>query len=235
MFSFRKKQKSDDFNSVIIVAAGNSSRMGENKLLIDLNGIPVIQKTLKSFDNLKFINEIILVCRQDDLLEFSKIAKTINTPIKIVCGGETRMHSSQNGIKACNENAKIIGIHDGARPLVTPELIKNCIISAKENKASIPVVAVKDTIREVVSNKSVKTLDRSVLYSVQTPQFFDAETIKFAVNSAIESNQNFTDDASCVEAMNVTVHTIDGSYDNIKITTRDDVELANLICERRGF
>lgn len=235
MFGFKKKQKSCDFTSIIIVAAGNSTRMGENKLLMDICGVPVIEKTLNSFDNLKFIDEIILVCRQEDLLQFSKIANLINTPIKLVCGGETRMHSSQNGIKSCNKNSTLIGIHDGARPLVSPDLIANLINCAKENKTSIPVVAVKDTIREITSNKSSKTLDRSVLFSVQTPQFFDAETIKFAVNSAIESGQNFTDDASCVEAINVPIFSVNSNYDNIKITTKEDIDLANLIIERRGF
>lgn len=235
MFGFRKKQKSNFFTSMIVVAAGNSSRMGENKLLMTINDTPVIEKTLNAFDNLEFINEIILVCRQDDLLEFSKIANNINTPIKIVCGGETRVHSSQNGIKACNKNSNLIGIHDGARPLITPDVIKLLINCAKENKTAIPVVQVKDTIRQITSSNASKTIDRNTLISVQTPQVFDAETIKFAVNSAIESNANFTDDASCVEAINVPIFTVNSNYDNIKITTAEDINLANLIVERRGF
>lgn len=223
------------FTSAVVLGAGSSMRMGENKLLMKIKNQSVIERTLKTFDNCEKICEIVLVCRQEDFLEFSKICNALKTPTKIVNGGETRTHSALKGIDTCNENAQIIAIHDGARPLFTESIVNNAIDSAILNNAVIPVVPVKDTIKIVSNNIVQDTLNRDSIFSVQTPQVFSLELIKKATVHALRSRQVFTDDASCVEAFGATVHTILGSYDNIKITTIEDIALANLIVERRGF
>lgn len=224
-------------NSIVIVASGNSSRMGENKLLIDIYGMPVIEKTIQAFVKHNLITEIILVCRQVDILEFSQICNNYvkKKNIKIVAGGNTRTESALNGINACEENTDFIGIHDGARPLINEETITNVITNCYQTNACIPVVPVKDTIKAIVGGICIEEYDREKLFSVQTPQFFSANVIKEATTKAIVENLTFTDDSSLVKHYNNAIYTVEGDYDNIKITTKEDVALAHLIIERRGF
>lgn len=232
---FKRKKEHKIFTSAVIVAGGSSTRMGENKLLMEINGISVIEKTLLVFENAEKISEIILVCRQEDFVAFSSICSNFKTPIKIVNGGQTRTHSTLNGINMCSENAQFIAIHDGARPLITEDIINEVIDNVIINNAVIPVVAVKDTIKKVFENIVSETPNRELLFSVQTPQIFKSDIIINAINKAVTSEQIFSDDASCVEALGIKVHTILGSYDNIKITTIEDIALASLIIDRRGF
>lgn len=233
MFGFKKEPVI--LTSAVILASGNSTRMGENKLLMDICGKTVIERTLEVFDNLEKISEIILVCRQEDMLVFSKICKNLKTPVKIINGGKSRTQSAFNGIENCMENTEIIAIHDCARPFVTTEIINQGIELALKNQTAIPVVAVKDTIKIVEQNIVQNTLNRENLYIVQTPQIFSANIIKNATKIAVEKNLEYTDDASCVEAQGTKINTILGSYDNIKITTIDDITLGECIVLRRGF
>lgn len=232
---FGNKEKYCPKISVVIVASGNSTRMGENKLLMEIFDEPVIGKTLEVFDMCEKVSEIILVCRHEDMLQFSEICNIYvqNTAIKLVAGGKERTNSTLNGLRACDENADLIGIHDGARPLVTVDIIESVIDSALEHKASIPVVLAKDTMKYVEDGKCTQTLNRSMLYSVQTPQFFEAELIKKCSEKADKLSLTYTDDSSCVEHFGTTVHTVLGSYENIKITTIEDVSLAHAIIESR--
>ena len=237
---FKKKLKIFDekpFVSMIVVAAGSSSRMGENKLLMDLFGEPVLAKTLKALDTSDLVSEIVIVCRQIDIVEFSNICNdfAINKPIKIVSGGETRTHSTLNGVLACDEQAEFIGVHDGARPLITDEIINSVVECAIEHSCAIPVVAVKDTIKEVVDSVCVKSIQRDTIFAVQTPQVFKAEIIKNCTHKSVKTGYSHTDDSSCVESFGHTIHTVIGDYDNIKITTPEDISLAMLIIERRGY
>lgn len=236
MFGFKKKVLKDtSFVSAVIVAGGSSTRFGENKLLMQIQNMTVIEKTLQIFDSCDEIDEIILVCRQEDLLTFSKYSEYLKTPIKIVNGGKTRTHSTYNGLKECNENATIIAIHDGARPLITHDVIKRAVENTKEFDATVPVVASKDTMKIVCDNKCVKSIDRNTLFAIQTPQVFKADIIKNALKRAFEENLDFTDDTTVVEYFGTEVTTVLGDYDNIKITTIEDISLANLIVERRGY
>ena len=237
---FKKKMKifeEKPFLSMIVVAAGSSSRMGENKLLMDLFGESVLAKTLKVLDSSDLVSEIVIVCRQIDIVEFSNICNdfAIDKPVKIVNGGETRTHSTYKGILACNEKAEFIGIHDGARPLITNEIISSVVECAIENSCAIPVVAVKDTIKEVIDSVCVKSIKRDTLFAVQTPQVFKAEIINNCTARSLKTGYSHTDDSSCVESFGYTVHTVSGDYDNIKITTPEDISLAMLIIERRGY
>lgn len=236
MFGFKKKVLKDtSFVSAVIVAGGSSTRFGENKLLMQIQNMTVIEKTLQIFDSCDEIDEIILVCRQEDLLTFSKYSEYLKTPIKIVNGGKTRTHSTYNGLKECNKNATIIAIHDGARPLITHDVIKRAVENTKEFDATVPVVASKDTMKIVCDNKCVKSIDRNTLFAIQTPQVFKADIIKNALKRAFEENLDFTDDTTVVEYFGTEVTTVLGDYDNIKITTIEDISLANLIVERRGY
>lgn len=233
MFGFKKKQS--EFVSVVIVGAGSSTRMGQNKLLMEIYGVPVIEKTISVFDKIDLVCEIILVCRQEDFLVFSNICKNFEKPIKIVNGGQSRTHSTLNGINACNENTQIIAIHDAARPLVTEKIIVDAIECATENNTAIPVVPVKDTIKIVENNICKQTISRDCLFLVQTPQVFRADIIKNSTIDAVSNNITFTDDSTCVENTGQNIHTILGSYDNIKITTIEDISQAMSIIDRRGF
>lgn len=236
MFGFKKKVLKDtSFVSAVIVAGGSSTRFGENKLLMQIQNMTVIEKTLQIFDSCDEIDEIILVCRQEDLLTFSKYSEYLKTSIKIVNGGKTRTHSTYNGLKECNKNATIIAIHDGARPLITHDVIKRAVENTKEFDATVPVVASKDTMKIVCDNKCVKSIDRNTLFAIQTPQVFKADIIKNALKRAFEENLDFTDDTTVVEYFGTEVTTVLGDYDNIKITTIEDISLANLIVERRGY
>lgn len=227
------EQKNETPISVVIVAAGSSRRMGENKLLMKIYNETVLQKTLSAFDNAEKISEIILVCRQEDFVDFYSICRGLRTPMKIVTGGDSRTQSTLNGLDACS--GEIIAIHDGARPMITEDVINAAIQSAIDNGAAIPVVPIKDTIKIVKDGVVSRTLYRNQLFAVQTPQVFRAGIIRQATETALESGTIFSDDASCVESQGIAVHTVAGSYDNIKITTTEDISLATLIVDRRGF
>lgn len=230
-----KKKKNNEFVSIIIVASGNSTRFGENKLLVDILGQSVIERTISAFSCHEKVSEIILVCRQEDILEFSNICSSQDFNIKIVSGGNTRTHSTLNGLNACSKDAQIIGIHDGARPLILAETITNTINSAILNKACIPVVAVKDTIKSVRNDVCFANHNRNDLFLVQTPQVFDSEIILNATKLAVAKELDFTDNSTCVEYFGTKVHTVLGSYDNLKITTKEDILLAQMHIESRGF
>ncbi len=222
-----------DFVSIVILASGNSTRMGENKLLMELSGKSVIEHTLNVFDKVSKISEIILVCRQQDMVIFANFCEKLEKPVKIVAGGKERTDSALCGINACSADTNIIGVHDGARPLVTEKIIVDTINSAKENKAAIPVVSVKDTIKFVENDICTQSLNRNFLKIVQTPQFFDAKTIKTATEKASAQGLTYTDDSSLVEHFGTKIHTVLGSYENIKITTVEDIIIANSILESR--
>lgn len=231
-------QKNDTpFISMIIVAGGSSTRMGENKLFMDLFGQSVLLRTLKTIDACVLVREIVIVCKKEDIEQIQTICNNnlIIKPVKLVSGGDTRTQSAYKGLLACSKLAKFIGIHDGARPLVTEFVINNVIKRALIKNCAIPVVPVKDTIKIVVDGECSKGLPRDKLYIVQTPQVFNAEIIKECTEKSIRYALNHTDDSSCVEHYSNKVFTVEGDYDNIKITTKDDIALAKLILEKRGL
>lgn len=219
---------------VIIVAAGASSRMqGENKQFIELNGVPVIVKSLLAFENCPLIKNIILVTRQEDIFSLQLLAEKydINKLSDIVCGGKTRPESVLNGFARVDENDSFVLIHDGARPLVTNEIISSVAESLKKHSAVTCAVKVKDTIKEVDSEgKVIKTLVRDSLVAVQTPQGVRKKEYLGAVES-IGDVTGFTDDMSIMEAVGYDIYTVEGSYKNIKITTPEDVKTAAAFAE----
>ena len=212
---------------VIVVAGGSSTRMGQNKLLIKVGGIPVLARTLKAFQQCDAVSNIILVAAKDTVLEYQKLCDNymISKVTDIVEGGSNRQESVLNGIKQLKSDDELVLIHDAARPMVNQEIITRVIDGLNEFNAVIPVVKVKDTIKQIDSNGVVvKTVNRENLVQVQTPQGVKVKEYLCAIEG--KDLNNFTDDASIFEAVDEMVLTVEGDYKNIKITTPEDVLVA---------
>ena len=218
----------------VIVSAGKGLRFmeGKKKQFHFLRGKPILAYTLDQFETCPLIRSIHLVVGQEDMdyclkeiIEKNKFQKVS----KIVPGGKRRQESVKNGIDALPKDTDIVVIHDGVRPFVTKAMIEDSIHSAVRYGAVILAMPVKETIK--ISNPDgtvLKTLDRESLWQIQTPQTFQVKVIKEAYYRATEDGFTGTDDASLVERCGVKVHILPGSYTNIKITTPEDLLLANL-------
>lgn len=221
--------------AAVIVAAGTASRMGGvDKILADLCGEPVLCRTLEAFSRCESVDEIVVVTRSELLTRVSLLCSAYPKVRMVVCGGETRVASVCAGIDAVGEKTKLIAVHDGARPLVTPEIIAATAAKAAKFAAAAPAVAVKDTIKVANGAEVSQTPDRSSLFAVQTPQIFDADLLRAALQNAKEKALPITDDCSAVEALGMRVMLTAGADENIKITTPIDLELARLIWRRRN-
>ncbi len=233
---FRLKQSTHPYCAALVPAAGTSSRMGgDDKLFACLNGVPVLALTLQALDYCELIDEIVIATRQESILKISDLCREyeIKKAVKIVEGGATRVESVLCAAMNANQNAKILAVHDGARPLVQQDLMRRVITKAYECAAAAPAIPVKDTIK--IANDGIvdQTPDRSMLYAVQTPQVFDASLLKAALQSVVEQNAEITDDCSAVERLGKKVYLVDGSYENIKITTPIDYAIAEKILDLR--
>lgn len=205
----------------------------DSKLLLKINGETVLQRSVNAFLNISDVDEVIVVAREKDIPAFSDILT--DERVSFVIGGETRQQSVMNAVDMIDE-CELIIIHDGARPLIKSADIENTIRAAKENKAAAVGVFVKDTVKVVDKNGFVvSTPDRSTLFAVQTPQIFDFELYKNAAKNAREKGLDFTDDCQLVECFNKKVKTVAGSYSNIKITTPDDIVLAENLLKNEGL
>lgn len=222
------------FNVAVILGAGNGTRMGidKSKLLLEIGGKTVIERTVEIFENTPEVDEIIVVCRECDVEEFSNLLTDEN--VSFVIGGDTRQQSVANAVEVI-EDCDYIIIHDGARPLVTETEIVNTLDKAQNTKAAATGVKVKDTIK-VVDDELVivETPNRSKLVSIQTPQIFEFNTYKTALEKAKEEGKDYTDDCQLVENLGLNVSAVIGSYENIKITTKSDISLAENILKQRG-
>ena len=221
-------------NGVVIVAAGTGSRMnmGINKQFIKLEGKEVIVYTIEKFYNNHNIDDIVVVVKESEAEFFKKeiIEKYNFENIKIAYGGKERQDSVYNGLKLLDEKCDVVLIHDGARPFVSNKTVDTCIEEAKEHKAIVVGVPVKDTIKVIDdSNNIVDTPNRSVLWAVQTPQTFDYNILLNAYEDAFESGFYGTDDAMLVERIGHKVKMVEGSYNNIKITTKEDLNIGSQI------
>ncbi len=222
--------------SAIVLAAGSGSRMRSDKAkqFIDINGKPLIYYALKVFEA-SIVDEIILVTRQQDInyMRDEVVKKySFNKVRKIIAGGKERFDSVENGIKACDRRNNIIMIHDGARPFVTNAMILSSISAARRYKACTVGIPVKDTIKVVDEEGfGVETPDRSTLWIIQTPQTFDRNVIEEAYRRMrADSRRAITDDTMLVERyLDQKVKIVEGSYDNIKVTTPEDIKLAEAI------
>lgn len=209
--------------NAIIPAGGTSSRFGStNKLLEKINGKEVIKYTVEAFEHSN-ADEIIICANPAIIEDLKKIFK--NSPkVKIIEGGASRQASVFNGLKHCE--CDYVLIHDGARPMISTDLVNQTIEMVKDKKALTVATKTIDTIKEVENGKIIKTIDRAKLYNTQTPQAFDYKLIKSAHEKL--QGQNYTDDAGMLEALGEDVWILDGSYKNIKITTQNDIEIAQI-------
>lgn len=204
--------------TAIITAGGTSTRYGNtNKLLEKINEKEVIKYTVEAFEKSN-VDEIVICANSSIIDTLSEMFSH-----KIVEGGKTRQESVHNGLKAVNSD--FVLIHDGARPVITTELINEVIKQVQTKKAITVMTKTTDTIKEVDENgKIIRTIDRAKLYNTQTPQAFEYRLIKSAHDKL--EGQNFTDDASMLEFLGENVYIINGPYENIKITTKNDLEVA---------
>lgn len=222
------------YNVAVILGAGNSTRMGmdKSKLLLEIEGKTVIERTVEKFLDLAEIDEIIVVCRECDIEKFSELLP--DESVSFVIGGNTRQESVKNAVETIDECDYII-IHDGARPFVSVNTIIKTLDEAQIKKAAATGVYVKDTIKVIDDDLNiVSTPERKKLVSIQTPQIFDFKTYKEALDKAVEENKDFTDDCQLVENLGLKVGVVMGEYENIKITTKSDIALAEGILRRKG-
>lgn len=219
--------------AALVAAAGSSSRMGGvNKLLQPLDGIPVLARTLTALQMARRIDEIVVAAREEDFLEISQLCRTygITKCTKVIRGGESRAHSVLLAALEAGEGMELLAVQDGARPLVTPELIDQVIAEAARCGAAAPAVPLKDTVKVVREDGTVeRTLDRSTLMAVQTPQVFTAELLKGALQAVLEKQIDVTDDCAAVERLGKKVYLTEGAESNLKITTPEDLILAEAL------
>lgn len=222
---------------VVIPAAGQGKRMnaGQNKQFIKLNDIPVIIHTLRVFDGDSNCRGIILVVNESELALFNDLIShyRIKNVRNVVVGGSERQHSVYNGLKALTLEDGIVLIHDGARPFVKQTIIHELVKTAVEYNSAIVAVPVKDTVKLVQDHVVEKTMERSSLWSVQTPQAFRLSLILKAHEEAAKNNYLGTDDASLVERLGEKVQIVVGDYENIKLTTPEDLIYGEAILARR--
>lgn len=225
-------ENSDKGIPVIIVAAGSSTRMnGINKQFMPILGVPVIARTLLTFEACRDISKIIIVTARESVLDVQLVCEKymISKVTDIVEGGSNRHESVMNGISKLDESDEKVLIHDGARPFVSISTIIDVIHALEEYDSALCVSKINDTVKMIDENGLVKdTVDRSMLYAAQTPQGVDVLKYKNACDMT-EKADLFTDDASIMEAAGYSVKAIIGSGKNIKITTPDDILLAEAI------
>ena len=224
----------DGFTTAVIVAAGSSTRMGCPKLWLPLAGKPVLWHTLQAFDR-SSVSQLVIVGREDDREQLATWSALLQTPCAITVGGATRQQSVANGMAMVDPRATLVAIADGARPLITPDDIDRTIEAAASCGAAAQAVRVKDTIKQAdADNIITATPDRATLWQVQTPQVFDAALYRRAMVAAKEGGWDLTDDCQLVERIGASVTLVEGSYENLKITTPDDIPAAQAILMKRG-
>jgi 2-C-methyl-D-erythritol 4-phosphate cytidylyltransferase len=218
--------------TAIIAAGGKGTRMGaaENKVFLELNGKKVIEHTVEIFEKNFLITNIVIVTGKNDMEKCRSLSEKYKKITAIVEGGNTRKQSVYNGLRAANED--YVAIHDAARALITDEIISETIYAAKKYGAAAPGVLCKDTLKKSDSQGFIEsTVDRSFVYQIQTPQVFKKELIIKAHESA--GDFDATDDCALVEREGVKIKITHGSYENIKLTTPDDMIIGENILKRR--
>lgn len=223
--------------SMVVAAAGSSARMGgEDKLFSSLAGVPVLRRTLSAIDRSALVAEIVIAAQEDKMEAVADLCArcALHKPVKVVRGGASRTESVLAAALECDPKAELIAIHDGARPLVQPALIDEMIRVGHRTQAAAPAVPVTDTVKVADENGLVlSTPDRRSLYAVQTPQVFQANILKAALQAALASGEPVTDDCAAVERLGKQVWLTEGDRSNIKITTPDDLAIAEALLRQR--
>ena len=216
----------------VIVAAGTASRMGGiDKIMAPLGGEPVILRTIRAFQESEVIQEIVVVTREDLIEPIRDLCRDMNKVRAVVCGGSSRPESVEKGLDALSKKVKLAAIQDGARPLVSWQVIDRTVRAAHSYGAAAPAIPVKDTIKQTQCGFVTATPDRSTLQAVQTPQVFDKDLLRAALEQASKMKRPITDDCSAVELMGATVRLVEGEERNIKITTPLDLKIAEMLLE----
>ena len=216
----------------VIVAAGSASRMGGiDKVMAPLGGEPMIARTVRAFRECDAVSEIVIVTREDLILPIRELTKGCEKVKAVVAGGKSRQESVGKGLNALSKDVKMAAIHDGARPLITWQLIDWVIRAANTYGAAAPAIPVKDTIKTVEGGIVVNTPDRSKLNAVQTPQVFDIDMLKGALLKAYQDGAEVTDDCSAVERLGMKVKIVEGDEKNLKVTTPMDLKIAEMLLE----
>ena len=210
--------------------------MGMDKLMLPLDDIPVIVHTLRAVQAAPSVGEIVLVAREDLLVPMSQLCQdyAISKVTKVVRGGDSRTQSVRLGTLEVSRDAQVIAIHDGARPFVSVEVIEQAVAQAMDTGAAAPAVPVKDTIKVAHDGLVESTPDRGSLFAVQTPQVFEASLIKAALQKALDDGAELTDDCAAVERLGMRVVLTRGDERNIKLTTPEDLAVAQAMLELEG-
>lgn len=216
----------------VIVAAGSASRMGGiDKVMAPLKGEPMIVHTVRAFQACDAIKEIVIVTRPDLIIPIGDLCHDMDKVRAVVAGGSSRQESVSLGLNALSEKCKLAAVQDGARPLVTWQLIDRVVRAANSYHAAVPVIPVKDTIKVCNPGLVISTPDRATLRAVQTPQVFDFDLLRGALKYAFENGKEITDDCSAVELLGMSVKTVDGDERNLKVTTPIDLKFAEMLME----
>lgn len=236
MSLFKKKERLEISCSAIVVAAGQSSRMGETeKILLPLDGMPCLVYSLNNLSACPYVREIVIVTRRDLLVPISELVKEyrLERVSKIVLGGASRMESVQNGLLEIDERVPYIAVHDGARPFASPALIARTIEAAQRHKAAAPALPVRDSLRRQTGS-GTQSVEREGLFAVQTPQVFDADLLRAAIVKAMGEGQSYTDDCSAVEALGLAVYLTQGDVRNMKLTVPEDLAMMEGVAQSWG-
>ena len=225
--------------AAIIVAAGQSTRMGPNvdKLFLEVAGAPVVAHTWRRFDSAACIDEIVLVARDGMQRAFEELAARFQfrKPFRLVPGGERRQDSVWNGLAALGSSADLVAIQDGARPCTSADLIAATVQAARESGAAVAAQRVTDTIKESDDGRAIsRNIDRSRLWSVQTPQTFCIEVIRRALSAVRERGLLVTDDTAACELIGQPVQLVEAAAPNPKVTVPADLAYVGLLLEAPG-
>ena len=216
----------------VIVAAGSASRMGGiDKVMANLGGEPMILRTVRAFQNCDAIISIVIVTREDLIRPISVLCGDMGKVVAVVAGGSSRQESVHLGLNALPKGMKLAAVHDGARPLISWQVIDRVVRAANTYGAAAPAIPVKDTIKVVSGGLVKETPDRSTLMAVQTPQVFDFDLLQGALKKAEEDGAAVTDDCSAVERTGMKIKIVEGDERNLKVTTPMDLKIAELLLE----
>lgn len=217
---------------VVIVAAGSASRMGGiDKVMAPLAGEPMIVRTVRAFQDCDAVKKIVVVTREDLILPITSLCSGMSKVKAVVAGGSSRQESVHLGLNALSGEVQLVAVHDGARPLVSWQLIDRVIRAANTYGAAAPAIPVKDTIKVVKGGVVEQTPDRSNLFAVQTPQVFDFDLLRGALKKVEQEQLQVTDDCSAVEQMGMRVKIVEGDERNLKVTTPMDLKIAQMLLE----
>lgn len=232
-----RRRGSHPYCAALVPAAGRSRRMGgTDKLTALLGGEPVLHRTLWALDNARLVDEIVVAASPDRLEEIAALCVRagVKKPLRVVEGGDSRAQSVLMAALAASDRCELLAVHDGARPLIRGEQVDDMVRLGQKTYAAAPALPVTDTVKVADTAGVVQsTPDRSSLYAVQTPQVFQANLLKAALQSAVEANAEITDDCSAVERLGKAVYLAPGWRENIKITTQEDLMLAETFLRER--